>query len=318
MRFLRTLLETVPRILAAIFIGTTMTLLLLFPRVINELADVMGTVPTFADTLIHIVIAVVIDALLLYLAVILPWRRARRSWDMAGLIVEKGQGRAYLDIESARQQIYAAVVRVPDIQRAEVTIDNVEGRAAVKLAVVSSPTINAPRKKADLRREIQKVLEDQLGIRLAGEPTISISLTPLNEERSGVTVSPPSPAPAPASVREPAPAPARASTPTLSTPEPAPSPLPPYPSSLSRPITPRTPEAAVPSVMTPIATPTMADQPRPERNGLAARLFGRKEEEKPAESLNEHAAKEEVPTEPVDVSPGPVSTEEKENEPDES
>jgi len=82
---------------------------------------------------------------------------------MAGLIVEKGQGHAYLDIESVRQQIYAAVVRVTDIRRAEVTIDNVNGRAAVRLAVVSNPTINAPRKKADLRREILKVLEDQLG-----------------------------------------------------------------------------------------------------------------------------------------------------------
>jgi hypothetical protein len=304
MRYLRALLNMLPGILAAIFIGTTMTLLVLFPRVMNELADVMGTVPTALDTILHIVIAVAIDALLFYLAFVRPWQHARQVWDNAGLIVRKGQGRAYMDIESVRQQIYTAVARVPEIQRTEVLIDNENGRAAVRVSVVTSPSINAPRKKADLRREIHKVLEDQLGIDVAGEPSISISLAPLPEERPVITtpraelpppVAPRAPTPLPEPVLAPRPAPtvtpvARPIPASVST---SPTPLPTYPAFGSRPITPRATEPITPPMGSPASvdvetkdeapSETHTDAPdgevsKPEYRPLGARLFGHHDE----------------------------------------
>jgi len=242
MRFLRTIVKVLPGIIAAIFIGTILTLLIAFPRVINELADVMSTQPTNIAIAAHWLIAFIIDVLLIYIAIILPWRRVRETWDLAGLIVKRGPGRAYMDVESVRQQVYAAVVHVPDIQHTEVAIENKEGRAKVTIDVISSPAINAPRKKANLRREIHKVLINQLGIHLAGEPIITIHLASL-------------PADIPSKETKAA-IPAIASTPV---PTPAPTPLPTYP---SEPITP--PKETLPET----PSDTTPSTPR-------SRLFGR-------------------------------------------
>ena len=228
--------------LAALFIGTTLTLLIAFPRLMNELADVLGTQPTTAIIILHLAIAFVIDFLLFYIAFVLPWRRAHRVWDLQGLIVEKGQGRAYIDIESARQQVYSAITRVPDVQRAEVNIDNELGKATVRLSVVTTPNINGPRKKQEINREIRKVIQDQLGVRLAGEPSINFSL-----------VQPESRIPVPAA------------SPVMSTlPAPTPTPAPP-PVVVAAPL----PATPAPSRLTP---PTLAEPP--ERSGFGSRFLG--------------------------------------------
>ncbi|MCC7451796.1 MAG: hypothetical protein IT324_30585 [Anaerolineae bacterium] len=169
-------------LLAIVTIGAAAWMFLVFPRVANMLADLLGTNP---EEPTHWVPALIITAILLLIAyfwVLIPYRMYRSMRDDHGLIVQRGQGRAFMDTESARQQVYAAVARIPNVQRTEVTIGNELGRAAVTMNILADNTINGPKKKQEISREVKKVIQDQLGIQLAGEPTINMSLEPIGAE----------------------------------------------------------------------------------------------------------------------------------------
>lgn len=181
MRFLRTI-RFLLGIIGLVYIAFTVTCFLVFPRVINLLADLFGTNPQEPS---HWIPAIIIDVFLLLVAyfwVYLPWRQSRTADDAQGLVVQQGQGRAYIDTESVRQQIYANVIEINDLERAEVSITNDLGRAAIQLNILAQNTINGPKKKQEIVREVKKVVQDKLGIRLAGEPVINLSLMPIAGE----------------------------------------------------------------------------------------------------------------------------------------
>jgi hypothetical protein len=173
-------------VLAAIFIGVVATIFLVFPRVANDLATALGSMGDPLNTttaIIHGAVALAIWAALLFLIILPALGDVRRPRDARGLSVRKGQGVAYIDTESVRQQVFSAVTRVPNVQHTEVSINNRDGRADILLNIQTDASINAGKKKAEIRREIMKVVEDQLGVRVAMEPTINLSL-----ERSGTEI----------------------------------------------------------------------------------------------------------------------------------
>lgn len=183
--YLRELLRLLPGMLGAIFVGVTATLFIVFPRVVNWLADQLGNMGDPLDVgqaLIHWAVALLINIVLIYYFVYRPLQRLRQSRRAQGLIVGRGQGVAYVDTESARQQVYSAVAALPAVQRTEVTVGNNQGRAEVQLNVLVDHEINAAKKKQEIRREIKKVVEDQLGVGLSGEPVINIRLTSLGAD----------------------------------------------------------------------------------------------------------------------------------------
>jgi hypothetical protein len=222
--YFRDLLRLLPGMLGAIFIGVTATLFLVFPRVVNWLADQFGNMGDpleVGQALIHWAVALFINLVLIYFFVFRPLQRLRQARRAQGLIVRRGQGVAFMDAESARQQVYGAVSALPAVQRVEVTVGNNQGRAEVQLNVLVDREVNAAKKKQEIRREIKKIVEDQLGVALAGEPVINIRLTSLGADipyavtpEAPYTPPPARPAPpppvvmptaSPEAVREPAP-----------------------------------------------------------------------------------------------------------------
>lgn len=222
--YLRELLRLLPGMLGAIFIGVTATLFLVFPRVVNWLADQLGNMGDpleVGQALIHWAVALLVNLALIYFFVFRPFQRLRQARRAQGLIVRRGQGVAFMDAELARQQVYGAVSALPAVQRVEVTVGNSQGRAEVQLNVLVDREVNAAKKKQEIRREIKKVVEDQLGVALAGEPVINIRLTSLGTDipyavtpEAPYTPPPARPAPpppvvmpaiSPEAVREPAP-----------------------------------------------------------------------------------------------------------------
>jgi len=172
-------------ILATLFIGATITIFLVFPRFANQLADTFGNMG-YADNifgveigkgLLHVVIALLIDAVLFYFFILRPIQRGRNHI-AGGLRIRKGQGHAYIDPESVRQQVIAAIAKVQDIQRADVNIANENGKAAIALNILTDTSLHGPRKKNEINREVRKIVEDQFGIEIAGQPTINFTLTP--------------------------------------------------------------------------------------------------------------------------------------------
>ena len=143
MRFVRAL-KTLAGLLAVLFIGVVATLFIALPRVANMLADTLGT---GAEQIAHWWPLAPIWLILLLVAVFWvwrPWRQFLYAQKAQGLVVQRGQGRAYMDTESVRQQVYAAVIKVPNIQRVEVTINNDLGRADVHINVLVDNDINGP------------------------------------------------------------------------------------------------------------------------------------------------------------------------------
>jgi hypothetical protein len=178
-RFIRNFLAALPSILAGVFIIVMIWLFLVFPRAVNLLADLLGNMGTPLiprEQLIHTVVALIASLFPLYFLIVRPFRQLKDLSDGQGLSVRQGQGVAYIDTESARHQIYKAVVAIGGIKHTEVSVDSRDGRAVVLLNLTTENSINAGRKKQEVRREIKKVLEDQLGVQLAGEPTINFRL----------------------------------------------------------------------------------------------------------------------------------------------
>jgi hypothetical protein len=199
--------------LAAIFIGMTATLFLVFPRVVNWLADQLGNMGDpieLVPALTHWAIALLINFVLLYLYVFRPLQHFRRARRAQGLVLRKGEGVAFMDAESVRQQVFKAVSHVDSVQRTEVSVSNDLGRAVVQVNVLVDNQINGVKKKQEIRREIKKVVEDQLGVGLASEPVINIRLAPIGQEVPYATSpeAPYSPPPAPSRTAAPAPIPA--------------------------------------------------------------------------------------------------------------
>lgn len=183
--FLRDLFRILPGIIAAVIIATVSTLFLVFPRVVNDLANIFGNMGDPLDLgqgLIHLAVAVVIWGVIGYFYIYRPIQQFRFARSAKGLIVGKGRGIGFMDAESVRQQIFAAVARISEVQRMEVSVINDMGKAEIYLNILSGNRINAAQKKQEIRREVKKVVEDTLGITMAAEPVINIKLVPIFED----------------------------------------------------------------------------------------------------------------------------------------
>lgn len=193
-RFIRRVWRVLPSILAGLFIILVVWLFVVFPRAVNLLADLLGNMgdPLVArEQLVHTVIALVASLLPLYFLIIRPFQKAHLPQDGHGLVVRQGQGVAYIDTESVRNQVYRAVTEIGAIKRVEVSVESDGGRAAILLNLTTENNINGGRKKQEIRREIKKVVEDQLGVQLAGEPTINFRLAQIEPDIPQATPEPP-------------------------------------------------------------------------------------------------------------------------------
>jgi hypothetical protein len=184
-RFVIKVWRVLPSLLAGVFVIVMIWLFVVFPRVVNLLADVLGNMgdPLIPrEQFIHTVVALVASLVPLYWLIIRPFRQVKLPQDGSGLIVRQGQGKAYIDGESVRNQVYRAVKEIGGIKRVEVSVESDSGRADILLNLITENNINGGRKKQEIRREVKKVVEDQLGVQLAGEPTINFRLEQIEPE----------------------------------------------------------------------------------------------------------------------------------------
>jgi hypothetical protein len=192
---LRKTLRTMFGVLGALLIIILVWLFLVFPRVVNQLADLLGQMGTGDNIFmvdlgmgaVHALIALVITVIVAYFFIWRPTRQLKESLDAPGLIIKKGEGIGYVDTESVRQQIFAAISKFTDIKRADVNVENDAGRALIRMSIVTDILLNGPQKKNEINREVRKIVQDQLGIDIQGKPMINFSLSPLVPETPLIT-----------------------------------------------------------------------------------------------------------------------------------
>src|SRR5262249_12432861 len=145
-------ISTLLGVLGTLLIGIFATLFLVFPRVVNQLADLLGNMgvgregsflPVDAQQgLIHVLIALIIDIFLFYFFIWRPTKDLREAYQITGLVVRKGEGQAFIDTESVRQRVLNAIAKFTDIQHADVVINNDNGRAMITLNIITDLALN--------------------------------------------------------------------------------------------------------------------------------------------------------------------------------
>lgn len=159
--------------LVGLSLALLLTVLLLNPESIRQLALSLGD----TSALIRLPVAVLIDALILVIVMILV--RADRSAHPASGLIVKAQGAiADVSVESARDRILRAVRTVPDVLSAEAEIKAVRGKADVDLeVVVARESSSLPEKQKEIDRALRQVVNKQLGLQLAGKPRVHLRMS---------------------------------------------------------------------------------------------------------------------------------------------
>jgi hypothetical protein len=120
-----------------------------------------------------LVAALLVDMLLIS-AIIRIVRPARRD----GLSVRMRGAKTEVSLGSVQREINTRVAQVADVLAVHTEVIEENGKARVALRVRTRPDIIVPEKQKELMRVLRQLVEKQLGLRLAGQPTVHIALSP--------------------------------------------------------------------------------------------------------------------------------------------
>jgi len=159
--------------LAGISLALLITVLLLDPRSIDELAlNILLT-----SVLLRLPAAILFDLIVLAVVVVLVRSERVPRPASAGLVVKAQGVIADVSVESARERILRAVRAVPDVLAAEASVKALRGRADVDLDVsVSHDSTSLPDKQREIDRALRQVINKELGLQMAGQPRVHIRM----------------------------------------------------------------------------------------------------------------------------------------------
>lgn len=159
------------------------TMLFLFPQQVSSMAQAIeATSPA-----LRVLLVIAVDVVILGL-VFVQVRPVPRA-NVPGLMVNAAGAVTDVSIESARERILKAVHEVPNVVAVTADVQAINGKADIELKVrIDGDDIKVPDKQREIHRALQRVINKQLGLQMAGRPRVHIRL--LDEPE--VTPSPPS------------------------------------------------------------------------------------------------------------------------------
>lgn len=135
---------------------------------------------------LRLVIVVIVD-LLIILAVFAQLRGTER-YRGRELMVQAGDSKTTVTVESLRQRVQRAVHELEDIETVESEVKGKRGMAHINLEVTTSKDeVNIPEKQREIDRVIKQVVVKQMGIKLGEPPVINIRLACDAKEVDGET-----------------------------------------------------------------------------------------------------------------------------------
>ncbi len=190
--------------LVGLSLALLLTMLLLNPQTIIQFAVSLDN----TSGLIRLPAAILIDAIVLAIVVVLVRSGSESKTPANGLIVKAQGAIADVSVDSVRDRVLRAVRAVPDVLSAQAEIKAVRGKADIDLeVVVLRESISLPDKQREIDRALRQVVNKQLGLQLAGKPRVHIHMS------DDSSVMPEPPVPLPSLVPEPVKAEAPAETP---------------------------------------------------------------------------------------------------------
>lgn len=160
-------------VIAFLFI-VVFTAFFVFPDVVKEAAETIQDQNN--EVRIGLVAAaVLVDALLLWV-IVQEGRLVRQN--VRGLLVRSGEATAKVSLESVQRNLEAQIVKLEDIFAARAEVQAERGRVLVELDVDARDTIDVRKKTRDINRDISRIVDKQLGLKLGAKPIIKFNLYP--------------------------------------------------------------------------------------------------------------------------------------------
>jgi len=140
--------------------------------------------------LLSIVTAVLADFILVY--IIWTELRVRRHFDED--IFQSSTGGAEITLDSVQKNVEGQLSKLDMVYGIMSNIRNERGKVAIDVEVGADDNVNVPKKTKEISREIKKIVERQMGLKLAAKPQIRFRLLSQGQQASSM----PSPASSPA------------------------------------------------------------------------------------------------------------------------
>lgn len=177
MRFIKRLLST----LGLIVVMVVVTALLAAPQLIADAATQLAN--SAPPVRMGMLVAALVADLILLAVIIRIVRPARRD----GLSVRARGAKTEVSLGSVQREINTRIAQVADVLAVHTEVVEENGKARVALRVRTRPDIIVPEKQKELLRVLRQLVEKQLGLRLAGQPTVHIALSPEEFESTNQT-----------------------------------------------------------------------------------------------------------------------------------
>lgn len=146
------------------------TAFLVLPGVVIDLATNLNSA-NFLPRALQFVVALGLDALLALIVY-----RLWRTKPVDGLVVRSRNSRTAVNVDDVQRQLETRMAEIPGVSAVRVEVKPERGNADVTLYVTTGYDTVLPNKQKEISRAARKVLEKQLGLRLAGPPTIHIDM----------------------------------------------------------------------------------------------------------------------------------------------
>lgn len=158
-------------LIAGLFI-LGLTVFLVFPELVKDAAE---TIQDQKDEVrIGLVaVAVIVDLFLIWV-IVQEVRMVRRN--VRGLLVRSRDATAKISLESVQRNLEAQIVKIEDIFAARAEVQAERGRLLVELEVDARDTIDVRGKTRQINRDINRIVDKQLGLSLGTKPLIKFNL----------------------------------------------------------------------------------------------------------------------------------------------
>lgn len=159
-------------ILIAILFIIFITVVLVFPQIIEDVAQ--GIQEQDDNIRIGLVIAAVVVDLLLIWLIVQEVRMVRRN--VRGLLVRSSDATAKVSLDSVQRNLEAQITKLEDIFATRADVQAERGRVLVELEVDARDTIDVRKKTKEINRDIGRIVDKQLGLKLGAKPIIKFNL----------------------------------------------------------------------------------------------------------------------------------------------
>ena len=168
-------LKRVRVILVALILMVVATVIVAFPEQLIQLGNEIEAL----DDNARLALLVFVAAINLYLGYVIVTEVRGKAYDTENLVVRSREADTKVSLQSVRETLIVTLMKIDDIYSVDtkdVIADN--GDLLVMLGIAAKDTIDIPEKTKVLNREIVKVADKQMGLKLAKKPIINFVLMP--------------------------------------------------------------------------------------------------------------------------------------------